>query len=123
MKKRVLNFVKRFPLTSYALMTISLLTLANVFNFQYDEPVLGVVATVFGIGLYYMVTSVESVLVALNIVHNSVKSDHFHLLVNTALAVLILFLLDVLFFHVIPKLLIRLDAVLKSKLNKTQREK
>ena len=48
MKKRVLNFVKRFPLTSYALMTISLLTLANVFNFQYDEPVLGVVATVFG---------------------------------------------------------------------------
>jgi len=40
-KKRVLNFVKRFPLTSYALMTNSLLTLANVFNFQYDEPVLG----------------------------------------------------------------------------------
>ena len=121
--KKVLNFVKRFPLTSYALMTISLLTLANVFNFQYDEPVLGVVATVFGIGLYCVVTSVESVLVALNIVHNSVKSDHFHLLVNTVLAVLILFLLDVLFFHVIPKLLIRLDAVLKSKITKTQREK
>ena len=123
MKKKVLNFVKRFPLTSYALMAISLLTLANVFNFQYDEPILGVVATVFGIGLYYVVTSVESVLVALNIVHNSVKFDYFHLLVNTTLAVLILLLLDALFFHVIPKLLIRLDAVLKSKLTKTQREK
>ena len=108
--KKVLNFVKKFPLSSYALVSILLIMMSKIFSFQYDEPFLGTISTIFGIGLGYMIILVESWLISLKIISSSAEFNYPTFLISTVFSVFIFFLADLILFFTRAKLNLLLSA-------------